>query len=834
MMGGAISRLQKAPPASLDRSLSPDLSMWLIQDTGVPLGNAGGHGIMLRLAETGDRSACLPERPAPIDDPPSSMAAKQMDTPPESMTIEALRSQLGAAYDRYGAEQQAQHLALMATVEQAGDVAVSIVPRAPNEWTITICTADRLGALSIMAGLFTAYHLDITAADIFTIQPRDLQPPPVQRRPTGHDRSVGLARPATKLTRPGQSSAHRARRKLLDIFELRALVPFDQPRQEAFRADLAGLVRQLAAGDGDGARDAIVERVSTAIGEMGLAAIPPRVAVDDSRHLLPVSIELFNPGDLPYTGLRVASSDTLGFLFAFTTTLAGFTLNIERAEIRTLNGQANDTFWVTDPSGGRIVGDERIHELRVATTLIKQFTHLLPRSPNPGQALRQFNALIAQMLSRPHWTAELANLESQAVLENLADLMGVSRFLWEDFLRLQHENLFPVVVDVPALIEPRPAAALEAELTEQLAAARGLDEHINALNAFKDRAMFRIDLRHITGRSDFQEFSEELTDLATMTVSVAAQLAQRRLADQYGRPTLADGGACPWVIGALGKFGGGELGFGSDLELIFLHAAEGLTTGPTRVANSLYFGRFVQEFQSIVRARQEGIFEIDLRLRPHGKAGHLASTLVGFAQYYAATGEAEQFERMALVRLRPVAGDPELGERMLAARDAFVYSGQPLDIANIRHLRHRQATELVPPGRVNAKYSAGGLVDIEYIVQIWQITVGATEPGLRVTNTLIAIDRLVAGGYLAADRATELRSGYGFLRQLIDALRVVRGNAKDLTIPPLESREFAYLAHRLHSGDTTELATTITAHMEFARSLWEDCLPTPGVVDSRP
>ena len=96
-----------------------------------------------------------------------------------------------------------------------------------------------------------------------------------------------------------------------------------------------------------------------------------------------------------------------------------------------------------------MVGEERIHELRVATTLIKQFTHLLPRSPDPGQALRQFNAMIAEMLSRPQWTAELANLESPAVLETLADLMGVSRFLWEDFLRMQHENLFPVLLDLP-------------------------------------------------------------------------------------------------------------------------------------------------------------------------------------------------------------------------------------------------------------------------------------------------------------------------------------------------------------------------------------------------
>jgi glutamate-ammonia-ligase adenylyltransferase len=733
-----------------------------------------------------------------------------MDDSPESTTIQALRDQLGDRYDRYDDAEQARHGALARSIRRPADVALEAVERGERRWTVTVSAADGIGALSIIAGLFTAYRLDILTADVFTVKLPTIAP---ERRPE----RVGAARRWGGPRRPPPVEPRAPARVLLDIFDVRALGEVGPDLWERFRADLASLVALIVAGPPERARDELIDRVSAAFQALGEPGTP----------LLPISIELANdPGAAP-TRLTVRSVDTPGFLFAFTNALAGFTINIEQAEIRTEGGEAVDVFWVTDVGGRRLVGEERIHELRVATTLIKQFTHLLPRSPDPGQALRQFNALIADMLSRPQWTAELANLEAPAVLETLADLMGVSRFLWEDFLRMQHENLFPVLLDLPALKEPRPPAELRDDLTRRLRALDTTAARVEALNAFKDREMFRIDLRHITGRSDFTEFADELSQLAEVVVATAAELAQVDLDRQFGAPRLADGRPCPWSIVALGKFGGGELCFGSDLELIVVYAGEGYADGPTPISNFDYFGRFVQTFRDMLRARREGIFEIDLRLRPHGKAGHFASTMAGFEQYYSAHGPAEQFERMALVRLRPVAGDAGLGERVVRARDAFVYSGRPLDLGNLRHLRGRQATELTPSGRVSAKYSAGGLVDIEYYVQAWQIAVGHADPAVRVTNTLAAIDRLTAGGHIPAERADQLRASYGFLRRLIDALRVVRGHAKDLTIPPASSREFAYLAHRLHYDSPAALQEVIDERMAVARSLWSES-PPPG------
>ena len=312
------------------------------------------------------------------------------------------------------------------------------------------------------------------------------------------------------------------------------------------------------------------------------------------------------------------------------------------------------------------------------------------------------------------------------MLETLAAALGVSRYLWEDFLRFQHENLFPVLTDRPALDAARPPP----ELREALRAASpdGAPPDAAALNAFKDRELFRIDLRHISGRTGFADFSRELSDLAEVVVAEAAALAERTLEERHGAPRLTSGAPCRWTIAALGKFGGREIGFASDLELLTVYEGEGTSDGEEPIPNAAWFEQFVRGLRDAIQAPREGIFELDLRLRPHGDGGSLANSIDQCRSYYAAGGGARQFERMALVRLRPVAGDADLGRTLEEVRDAFVYSGEPFDIAEQLHLRERQATELVAAGERNAKHSSGGLVDVEYYVQVLQIMAGATEP----------------------------------------------------------------------------------------------------------
>jgi glutamate-ammonia-ligase adenylyltransferase len=471
-----------------------------------------------------------------------------------------------------------------------------------------------------------------------------------------------------------------------------------------------------------------------------------------------------------------------------------------------------DTFWVTDAAGAKITSPARQRELRAATVLIKHFTHLLPHSPNPESALLHFGEFVGQLFSRPDWPDELASLESPKVLDTLAQLLGVSDFLWNDFLRLQHANLLPIVqsLDIPA----KARRELEAELAGALPGVSGETEDPSApgtwravLNAFKDRELFRIDMRHILGHtSDFAQFAEELTDLAEVVVEAAVRFCEEELRRTFGVPRLEDGSPCPVAVCALGKCGGRELGFASDIELMFVHAGEGATQGPGAITTAEFYEKLVQAFVGAIRAKKEGVFEIDLRLRPWGNAGSMAVSLEGFRRYFARSGPAWAYERQALIRLRPVAGDAALDREVIQLQDELMYDDKPLDVMAMKAMRERQIRHLVRGGTFNPKFSPGGLVDVEYLVQGLQMRHGHRNERLRATNTREAMAALAAAGILSPGDHELLRKAQTFLRWLIEALRVVRGNAKDVTLPPSGSEEFSYLARRLRYGnDLTRL-----------------------------
>ncbi|HEX9118133.1 MAG TPA: glutamate-ammonia-ligase adenylyltransferase, partial [Anaerolineae bacterium] len=333
-----------------------------------------------------------------------------------------------------------------------------------------------------------------------------------------------------------------------------------------------------------------------------------------------------------------------------------------------------------------------------------------------------------------------------------------------------------------------------------------------SLNAFKDREMFRTDMRYIMGYlPGFQEFGAELTQLAETVLSAAYALCDGELRSRYGAPYRDDGRPSMPAICALGKCGGREMGFASDIELMFVYDGNGLTGGPQQISTAEYYEKLVPAVVQAIRARREGIFEIDLQLRPYGGAGSLAVSLASFQRYFAPGGPAWSYERQALIKLRPIAGDKELGRQVGALRDEFVYSGAPFDVAAMRAMRERQIRYMVSAGSFNAKFSLGGLVDVEYLVQGLQISHGHKNPRLRSPNTAEAMAALTDAGLLTPEDHAFLRQAHAFLWRLIEALRVVRGNAKDLNVPPVSSEEFGFLARRLGYGrDVTHLQDDIS------------------------
>jgi glutamate-ammonia-ligase adenylyltransferase len=602
--------------------------------------------------------------------------------------------------------------------------------------------------------------------------------------------------PGNQTSSPSQRDS---RRKIVDVFIVQPVEEnFQSGIWEVYRRDLTELLRLMHIGNRREARGQLAQRVALKFHEIN----------QDLAPLYPIEITIDNQSSRKYTLLRIESVDTIGFLYELTNSLAYSRIHIAHVTIDSIGNRVRDILSVTDDRGEKIINPERQRELRAAIVLIKHFTHLLPHTPNPVSALLHFREFIAQLFDRENWLEEITSLEKPEVLEAMARLLGVSDFLWDDFLRMQHTNLFPVVRDVDALRTSKTRFELQNELERALLPVHNGPQNPredapwkNVLNEFKDREMFRIDMRHILGHTrEFDEFAGELTDLAEVIINSAYHLTAEDLRCVYGTPHSQEGTISQMSVCALGKCGGRELGFASDIELMFVYDSNGVTNGPEEISTAEFHEKTVQYFIQAIHARREGIFEVDLQLRPYGKAGAMAVSLDAFRRYFSPQGAAWAYERQALVKLRPIAGDQVLGSKVTALRDEFLYTGKPFDTSAMRAMRERQLRHLVTAGKFHPKYSPGGLVEIEYLVQGLQISYGHLSDDLRVTNTRQAMKALAEAGILTSDDYAQLRKAHTFLRWLIDSLRVVRGNAKDVNIPQEDTEEYAYLARRLQFG----------------------------------
>jgi glutamate-ammonia-ligase adenylyltransferase len=710
----------------------------------------------------------------------------------------------------FGEQEIRRHAILAEHLDDDHLVEVDAVPIEGGCWRVTIVAYDYPGELSLICGLLFVYGFSIYDGHVFTYEP-------LASQPAQPDQARRLSQPRRKV--PHKSTRMDSQRKIVDVFTVSPVQGEVTPDTWSHYAeDLAGLLCLMHAGQRREARGELAKRVGIALRDIG----------SPMATLYPVDIEIDNTTSRRYTVLHIQAPDTIGFLYEFANALAFSRIYIARVTVDSIGNRVHDTLYVTDADGRKITAPDKQRELRAATVLIKHFTHLLPHSPNPEAALLHFREFIGQLFTQPDWPDELASLEQPEVLNALARLLGVSNFLWDDFLRMQYANLFPVVRDVNALATAKSREQLQSELEADLRLVHDRPQMPSedapwrsTLNAFKDREMFRVDMRHIMGHTEeFWEFSQELSDLAEVVVNAAYHLCHEDLRTQFGTPCLEDGNLSHMSVCALGKLGGRELGFASDIELMFIYDGNGTTTGPNVITTSEFYEKVVQMFVSAIRAKREGIFEIDLQLRPYGKSSNLAVSLDAFRRYFAPEGPAWAYERQALVKLRPVAGDAELGRHVETLRDELVYNGEPFDVTAMRAMRERQIRHLVIGGTFNAKYSPGGLVDVEYLVQALQITRGYRQPGLRLTNTRDTMAALAAEGILSPDDYARLRKAHTFLRWLLDTLRMVRGNAKDLTVPPDDSEEFAFLARRLRYGnDLVQLRDDLAHHTTSVQEL---------------
>ncbi|MFQ5640096.1 MAG: glutamine synthetase adenylyltransferase [bacterium] len=724
--------------------------------------------------------------------------------PPVSAALQASSShlaQMDTGYALVFEEKEIQRHAEMAVcLNRDTPVAVEAVPLENKDWQVTIVGYDYFGELSLICGLLFVYGMNIIQGAIFTYEP-------VANTVSEKVASLKHRRRFSRLRAKKNS-----KRKIVDVFTVRSVQEtVSAEHWQRFSKELTRMIKKLPERKQREVQGELAKRVSKALQEFSAPA----------ETLMPVDIAVDNTASENYTVLRIDAPDTIGFLYEFTNALALNGIYISRVMISSLGNRVHDTLFVTDVHGKKITDPLQQRQLRAATVLVKHFTHLLPHSPNPESALLHFREFVSQLFTQPEWPKELVSIERPEVLDALAKLLGVSDFLWNDFLRMQHANLFPVVRDVKALNFPKSRDELKMELAAVLGTGRSWSTKKRHLNEFKDREMFRIDMRYILNLvQEFKHFAAELSDLAEVVVEAAFLFSFAELQAQFGQPQLESGAPCRFCLCALGKFGGREIGFASDIELMFLYGGKGETSETKSISNSEFFELLINKVNKAIRAKQEGIFEIDLRLRPYGKAGALAVLLDSFRTYYSPDGPAWDYERQALVKMRPILGDSEFCQQAMAARDACLYTGQPLDVAAMRAMRERQIRELVAGGAVNAKYSPGALVDLEYLVQGLQIKHGKDNPELRSPRTSEAMAALTKHGILSTEDFNRLQAAHLYLRRLIEALRMVRGHSKDLTVPEPDSSECAFLARRLgYSSDSSGLGADLIRHTSFVQEL---------------
>jgi len=682
-------------------------------------------------------------------------------------------------------EDAARHARLAAELSSERPARVSVEPRAEERYDVAVVALDYFSEFAILCGILAAHGLDIESGHVHTGAPAPAAP----------------ALPRGARRRP----AHIASRKIVDVFRVRPRR--EPPDAEALEGELLELLGLIAEGQAVEARERVNRRLADSLERpRGSAA----VAVS------PVTITFDNDPDAAWTVMHVRGADTPGFLYALANALAMRGVYVHSVLIESLGHEVSDRFSIARRDGRRIEDEADQETLRLAVALIKQFTHFLPWAPDPALALRGFDQFLDQLMSEGPEAMRL--FASPEGLRELARLLGSSAFLWEDFLRRQLDNLRPVLEDW----RHRPLRnrdELGRDLGERLKAGASHEEQRRTLNEFKDEEMLLADMKYLLDSEvSLRRFSTALTDLADAVLEEAVALCRARLEEEHGEPRLEDGAPCPLALLGLGKYGGREMGYASDLELLFVYEGPGHTT-KSGIESGTFYEKLVHELRDLLEARAEGIFHLDMRLRPHGKKGPLASPLSLLAEYYSPGGGAAPFERQALLKLRPVAGDPGLGQRVMTVRDGFVWSSEPWDRENALHLRERQATELVPAGRINVKYSRGCMVDVEYTVQYLQLLHGGERPELRTPTTLEGLDRLADAGLVSKEDADDLRSSYRFWRRLADAQRMVHGASRDLLLPEPGNEEMGFLARRMgyDAPSGQEAASALAADVDRHR-----------------
>ncbi|MFQ5787879.1 MAG: hypothetical protein ACE5H1_07840, partial [Thermodesulfobacteriota bacterium] len=453
-----------------------------------------------------------------------------------------------------------------------------------------------------------------------------------------------------------------------------------------------------------------------------------------------------------------------------------------------------------DPKRGGLTQRGRMLSRRVIPAFLKNIFN----SSDPDSALRNLDRFISGIGWRTSIFAILG--ENPEILELLSKLFLTSGFL-SNFL-IRHPEYLDVLTIKDVRREFNTEDEIFEELTEIINEESEYEDKLDAIRKFKNVETLKLCLRDLNHEVDSVYVSKYLSMIAGACLEVALELAGKVIDEEYGK----HGSASNLVILGMGKLGGVEMSYNSDLDIIFVYEGDD---------QDIYskLGRKIISILSIPTG--EGFtYKIDMGLRPSGQAGALVSSFESFRKYHQES--AKLWERQALIKARPAAGNYELGKRVMETVNSFVYE-KPLQDGfhkKIHHLRDRMEKEIAKESieKLNLKTGRGGLIDIEFLVQMLQLKFGIKYEEVRKQNTLEALYALKSCRLIETKDYQILKGGYNFLKRMENLLRLLH----DRSISEIIESDFHKLSLEMRiNGNGKKLKEIYINWTEKIRSIYE-------------
>lgn len=435
--------------------------------------------------------------------------------------------------------------------------------------------------------------------------------------------------------------------------------------------------------------------------------------------------------------------------------------------------------------------------LDLLARLMDQLDDELPKLSDPPMALNNLERFFGACRSPLAFAALLDR--DRTALPILLRIFSTSQHL-SDLLVREPEGY-----DLLRLTSGAPVAreSLIADIVSEVSRLGDERRVAAALRRFKHRETLRIAYGDLVGGQRLDIVTRQISHLADAVVNAAVAWSIEHRSERFGRPLRPDGRPARYAVLGLGKLGGIELNYSSDIDLIPFYDQDGMTSGPRSVSNREFFSRVTSDLVRLLGEVTElgHAYRVDLRLRPEGSAGPLVRSLDGMLHYYDTAGRT--WERQAFVKARPVAGDDELGRELLERLDGWIWRRylSRADISGIKALKRRieqrsagNLEDRTGGGEVprDVKSGLGGIRDIEFVLQFLQLLNGGDLTSIRTTQTLEALERLAEAGCVTLQERNLLERNYVFLREVEHRLQILFDQrTHELPSDPAELRKLA-------------------------------------------